>query len=834
MTAGIVALLLLFAGCAALVLRRAALRLLATLAVAVLLIGVMLPLLSLCGVPPLLAALPSAVAIAFAGSLMIGGRCRKSVAAALGAAAASLVACVLPLVLAPALNLTALESDFGPRPHLEVRLWYGPQFGLVDFHQLFVAAMILASLGAVMDVAMVIASAVSQVAVADGYRSFGTRLAVGMRVGAKVLGPMLVTVLLIFAGSGLVFNVARAVNGCELRDAFRFLNYEGIAAQVVEMLTAGMGMLCCIPLTALFASLLLRRRPPAAGEGEPATTRPAGRFSRAGIRVIGPAALLLLALALQQGFIAAYEGEGVAVDSLRRTRAQRALARVAVVQPSVTVPVGEDAEYNPVRGRIPDHLAPCGARVLTGEYRGRMVTFMNRLEARPYVNLPLRRGSLARVEVTTRDDAVVSVDAEPPPVRWRRLLWTGAVVLAAVVLLFGPSGARSVLLLIGAGLVVVLIVIPLLARGMSPVLVSFAAFLLVAAVMLAGWGGGLRPAGAVAAGALAGLLAGGVVAFGAARLMGLDGSASAVISMLRQRQRLASLDFGLLLAAGATLAAVAAALDVGASVVAGMIEFRSARREAPVRELRAVGIRLNRDIAGTMVLTLWFAWLALRQPMLLVAFRSPDAFMPEWIECYAMEVAPLVAASIAIILAGPLSAVVFALCAGGVRVAGSREWQRARVGHGILWVVCVGSIIASAAVAVRARLPAMKDPSWLASSRDAASAEPLLAMAAERRRAADPDASMILLWRAREVDPANALVHRDLAYAYMARREFHLARESIDRALPELKSDARTHYISGIVAAWEGDVDRARLELHEALALDPAYGAAADALQALP
>jgi len=834
MTAGIAALLLLFVGCAVLILRQAALRLLATLAVAVVLIGVVLPLLSLRGVPPLPAALPLVIAIAFVGSLIIGGCCRKSVAAALGAAAASLIACVLPLALGCALNLTALESDFGPRPHMEVRLWYGPEFGLVDFHQLFVAAMILASLGAVMDVAMVIASAVSQVAAADAYRSFGRRMALGMRVGAKVLGPMLVTVLLIFVGSGLVFNVARAVNGGTFRDSFALLNYEGIAAQVVEMLTAGLGMLCCIPLTALFASLLLRRKQPADDEEEPATRPARGRFSRAGIRVIGPAAVLLVALALQQSFIATYDGEAVAVDPLRRTREQLALARVTVVQPSVTLAVDEDAEYNPVRGRIPDRLAPCGARVLTGEYRGRMVTFMNRLEARPYVNLPLRRGSLARVEVTTRDDAVISVDAEPPPVRWRHLLWAAAVILAAIVLLFGPSGGRSVLLLIGAGVVVVLIVIPLLARGVSPVLVSFAAFLLVAAVMLAGWGGGLRPAGAVAAGTLAGLLAGGVVAFGAARLMGLDGSASAVINMLRQRQRLASLDFGMLLAAGATLTALAAALDVGAGVVAGMIEFRGARREASAGELRTVGIRLNRDIAGTMVLTLWFAWLALRQPVLLVAFRSPEAFMPEWIECYAMEVAPLVAASIAIILAGPLSAVVFALCAGGVRVAVSRERQRARVGHGILWVVCAGAIIASAAVAVKARLPAMKDPAWLASSRDADSAESLLAMAAERRRAADWDASMILLWRAREVDPANALVHRDLAYSYMARREFELARESIDRALPELKSDPGTHYISGIVAAWEGDAERARSELQQALALDPACGAAADALQALP
>ena len=834
MTAGIVALLLLFVGCAVLILRQAALRLLATLAVAVVLIGVVLPLLSLRGVPPLLAALPAAVVMAFAGILIIGGCCRKSVAAALGAGTASLIACVLPLALGCALNLTALESDFGPRPHLEVRLWYGPEFGRADFHQLFVAAMILASLGAVMDVAMVIASAVSQVAAADGRRAFGRRFVLGVRVGARVLGPMLVTMLLIFAGSGLVFNVARAVNGGALRDSFGLLDYAGIAAQVVEMLTAGLGMLCCIPLTALFASLLLRRKRSDAGESEPVTTPVAGRFSRAGIRVIGPAAVLLVALALQQSFIATYDGEGVAVDPLRRTRAQLALARVTVVQPTVTLPVDDDAEYNPVRGRIPDRLAPCGARVLTGEYRGRMVAFMNRLEARPYVNLPLRRGSFARVRLTTRDDAVVSVEAEPPPVRWRHLLWAAAVILAAIVLLFGPSGGRSILLLIGAGVVVALIVIPLLARGVSPALVSLAAFLLVAAVMLAGWGGGLRPAGAVAAGTLAGLLAGGLVAFGAARLMGLDGGASVVISMLRQRQRLASLDFGLLLAAGATISALAAALDVGASVVAGLIEFRGARRGVSADELRTVGFRLNRDITGTMVLTLWFAWLALRQPVLLVAFRSPEAFMPEWMECYAMEVVPLVAASIAVILAGPLSAAVFAWCAGSARVAVSRERQRARVAHGILWVVFAGAIVASAAVAGKARLPAMKDPAWLAPLHRADSAGELLAMSAERQRAADWDASMILLWRAREINPANARVHRDLAYAYMARREFELARESIDKALPELKNDPRTHYISGIVAAWEGDVDRARSELQQALALDPAYGAAADALQALP
>jgi len=260
MIAGVIVLLALFLACAVLALGWAGVRTISTVVLSGLLIAWLIPAAALRGVPVLWLALPSAVVIAAGGILLIGGWNRKSFAAALGAALSLLLAAALPLALAGSLHLTGLDVHVGPQPHPGTRLWLDPEFGRVDLADVLLAAVVLASLGAVMDVSMVIASSVEQLPAA-GWR-LANAFRSGARVGARVLGPMLATMALALFGADLAFNVVRATGPWCPRGSLELLNYECFAAQALQLLAAGLGLLCCIPLTALFAAALRRRNEP--------------------------------------------------------------------------------------------------------------------------------------------------------------------------------------------------------------------------------------------------------------------------------------------------------------------------------------------------------------------------------------------------------------------------------------------------------------------------------------------------------------------------------------------------------------------------------------------
>jgi len=556
----------------------------------------------------------------------------------------------------------------------------------------------------------------------------------------------------------------------------------------------------------------------------------------AGVRVLGAAAVLLAALAVDRGLVGSYEDEPVTVDERPGSRTQAALARVLSVQPPLDEPIDEELPYNPVRGRSGDALHACAATVLTGENRGRVVAFVNRVQDRPDVNVILRPGSLVLLSVMVCDGQVWEVEVLRPPVRWRPLLWCGAILTAVILLALGEVGLRAVLLTLVAGATVLFVTAPLLARGVPPWQTILVSFGLIGAVLLCLWGGGWRAALCAAGGALGGLLAGGATAFAAVGLMGLTGEASASIRMLRAALELHGLDLGQLLAVGITIMAMGAALDIAASVVSGLVEFRRARSDASRRETIQAGIGINRDIAGTMVLTLWFAWLAGRLPALLL-MHGGAASGPAWVRCTVIEVVRIVPACVAVMLAGPIAAVLFAtvfarrtakLLSRGLPLSERRRPRTVPVFAALalvvaglsLWLLCSAAPEAAPSV----------DPATLGRER---SAEVLRSRSRQKWIERDWDTSAVMLWRARELSPGDPRVHRDLAYVYMTRRWPSLAARSIGEALPALDRDAMTHYICGVVAMHQRDAAKAEAHLGRTLELDPGHAGARAALSAI-
>lgn len=209
--------------------------------------------------------MPLAAAIAVPTLLAIGGLNGKS-AAAIGGTLCGLVAGgVLSVALVWAMALTGLEVEFGPRPHLDVPLWFAQGLRRVDFGSLLVAGMLLAGLGAVMDVSMAVASTVAEVGRAAPEALVWALVRPGLAAGRDVLGVMVLTVAMVFVGGELLFLVSVSQTGW----AAQWLllgNYEELAAELARVAAAAVGMAACVPATAAFAALLRRRAAPS-GEG---------------------------------------------------------------------------------------------------------------------------------------------------------------------------------------------------------------------------------------------------------------------------------------------------------------------------------------------------------------------------------------------------------------------------------------------------------------------------------------------------------------------------------------------------------------------------------------
>ena len=138
-----------------------------------------------------------------------------------------------------------------------------PGLARVDFGSLLVGGMLLAGLGAVMDVSMAVASTVSEVhrAAPDarGWALFGP----GLAAGRDILGVMVFTLALVFVGGQLMFFVSVGQTGWA--DRWLLLaNYEELAAELARVAAAGLGMAVCVPAAAGAAALLYRRRREAA------------------------------------------------------------------------------------------------------------------------------------------------------------------------------------------------------------------------------------------------------------------------------------------------------------------------------------------------------------------------------------------------------------------------------------------------------------------------------------------------------------------------------------------------------------------------------------------
>lgn len=183
--------------------------------------------------------------------LIINGADQKSLTAGAGCISGVLLTGVLTIYMDRALGLTGLVDDES------VYLMFLNPDNPVDLKAIIFAAIIIGAMGAIMDVAMSIASALMEVKENTQNPSFALLMRSGFAIGRDMMGTMANTLILAYIGSSLSVTLLLVAYNKSL---LQLMNREMIVVEVLQALVGSFGILFAIPFTTLICAVIYTRK----------------------------------------------------------------------------------------------------------------------------------------------------------------------------------------------------------------------------------------------------------------------------------------------------------------------------------------------------------------------------------------------------------------------------------------------------------------------------------------------------------------------------------------------------------------------------------------------
>ena len=200
------------------------------------------------GYPAIPLTLVTSLYITVTSFALLGGFTRKTVSAMLGTLLCVLVSCGFSMLCGRIAGVSGLDMKEAEWLLDESRSLDGIT---LNIRGLFVSGIIIASLGAVMDVAMSIASSVNELHDVDPTLSRGRLFKSGMNIGRDLIGTMTNTLILAFAGSSLNLMIVMFIGGMQ---PYQLINNSSIMMEVIRAIAGSLGLVLAVPLTAAVAS----------------------------------------------------------------------------------------------------------------------------------------------------------------------------------------------------------------------------------------------------------------------------------------------------------------------------------------------------------------------------------------------------------------------------------------------------------------------------------------------------------------------------------------------------------------------------------------------------
>lgn len=203
------------------------------------------------GAPTLLTVFLVCAYITVVTMVILGGVQRKTVCAALGTIAGTALSLLFGLAAQSLARVDGLRLT-DVEPLLQLRQTGTP----IGLRGLLVGGIVISALGAVMDVAMSIASALTEVHAVAPERSAKELLRSGMNIGRDMVGTMTNTLILAFLGSGFAFIIYLYSLGLNPR---QLISSAYLTIEVVSSISSSIGVILSVPLTAVISSVILTK-----------------------------------------------------------------------------------------------------------------------------------------------------------------------------------------------------------------------------------------------------------------------------------------------------------------------------------------------------------------------------------------------------------------------------------------------------------------------------------------------------------------------------------------------------------------------------------------------
>lgn len=193
------------------------------------------------GFSPIISALLISIVSTAVTMYLVGGFNKKSTAAILGTIGSLIFASILSLLSIKFSRLTGFCCE-------ETMFLYQADPTL-DFKGILTASMMLATLGAVMDTGMSIASSINEFYMINPKLTPKELFLSGMNVGKDIIGTMANTLILVYLGGALPLVLLS-----QNIDLQKFFNLNQVVTEISSAVIGSIALVVCVPITAIIAA----------------------------------------------------------------------------------------------------------------------------------------------------------------------------------------------------------------------------------------------------------------------------------------------------------------------------------------------------------------------------------------------------------------------------------------------------------------------------------------------------------------------------------------------------------------------------------------------------
>lgn len=177
---------------------------------------------------------------------IIAGLKRKTAAAILGATSGIVLASVMALIFGFVMHLSGIVTND------MLTVFYASDIK-IDLRGLALSGMIIAALGAIMDVSISISSSTAEIYQANPDLDRKEAFKSVLNIGTDILGSMVNTLILAYVGSSLSLILLISMRFEPEMPFWMILNYNPVLSEIVKSVVGSIGMFLSIPITALIA-----------------------------------------------------------------------------------------------------------------------------------------------------------------------------------------------------------------------------------------------------------------------------------------------------------------------------------------------------------------------------------------------------------------------------------------------------------------------------------------------------------------------------------------------------------------------------------------------------